>query len=336
MKKIFFSLLAVAAIAACAKTEIAYDQQDTIGFQVVSGKMTKAAVEGTEYPVDLNMYVFAMTEINSAANTTADYLDNAEFAKVLVSNDKNLWGGWLNDEAYPYYWPNVKKLYFSGVSKSGNVNNGAKPEYANGVITVDGYEPGLGSEAEGNNDLMWFPTTPQSYGKGTEYVPVVMKHACSWITIKLVGDDFTAGNYVVTDVHIEGLTTKGKAELGSTAVWTLPTTGDYVGKNYSVYSDATGTELPADEPAVFENNNSTIVLPNQVPGTLSIKYHFTSQAETKIEEIVTGSLKFDNAGTPWQPGVHYTYTVSITASQILIQPDVTDWTPSGDHTVTVQ
>ena len=353
MKKIIFSLFAVAALAACSKSEVAYDQPDAIGFQVVTGKMTKAAVADNKYPENLNMYVFAMTEVDTtpegqaektyAPNTTADYLKNAEFKQVTTSSDnKNLWGGWLNDEAYPYYWPNVKKLYFAGVSKSGNVTNatGATagvPVYNNGTITIEGYQPGVGTTALGNNDLMWFPTTLRSYGKGTEYVPVVMKHACSWITIKLVGDGFTAENYVVTDVHIEGLTTKGKAELGSTAVWTLPTTGDFVGKDYTVYSDENGTELPKD-PAVFENNNSTIVLPNQVPGTLSITYHFTSQAETEIEEVVTGSLKFDGDNV-WQPGVHYTYNVSITASQIYIQPDVQDWTPSpenGGHTVTVQ
>ena len=349
MKKILFSLFAVAAIAACTKSEIAYEQPTAIGFQVVTGKMTKAAVADNVYPENLNMYVFAMTEVEtekevegqvvkeSVPNGTADYLKNAEFAKVLVSNGQNLWGGWLNGEAYPYYWPNVKKLFFAGVSKSGNVNNGAVPAYNAGTITIEGYQPGVGTATLGDNDLMWFPTTSTSYGRGTVSVPVEMKHACSWITVKMAGDQWTAGRYTITDIHIEGLTTKGDVALDAAADWTLSTAAADQNKTYSVYSNTTGKALSTTATAEgFENIvNNTIVLPEQVPGTLSITYHFTSQAGEKIEEIVSGSLKFDGENT-WQPGVHYTYTVTIGADQILIAPTVDGWDESGEHTVTVQ
>ena len=337
MKKIIISMMAVAALAACTKSEVAFEQPDAIGFQVVTGKMTKAAVTDNVYPEALNMYVFAMTETDGgAANTTADYLKNAEFAKVLVSNGQNLWGGWLNNAAYPYYWPNVKKLYFAGVSKSGNVNNGAVPTYNNGTITINGYQPGVGAAVLGDNDLMWFPTTDESYGKGTVSVPVVMKHACSWITVKMAGDS----KYTITDIHIEGLTTKGNVDLNTAADWTLSTDAADLNKTFSVYSNATGKALSTTATAEgFENTvNNTVVLPEQVPGTLSITYHFESQAGEKIEETVTGSLKFDGEAT-WVAGTHYIYTVTITASQILIAPTVETWTPSpaeGGHGVTVQ
>ena len=342
MKKIIISMMAVAALAACSKSEVAFEQPDAIGFQVVTGKMTKAAVADNVYPEDLNMYVFAMTETDGgAANTTADYLKNAEFAKVLVSNGQNLWGGWLDGTAYPYYWPNVKKLYFAGVSKSGNVNNGAVPTYNSGTITINGYHPGVGTTDLGDNDLMWFPTTGESYGKGTVSVPVVMKHACSWITVKMAGDEWTAGRYTITDIHIEGLTTKGNVELKATAAdWTLSADAADQNKTFTVYSNATGKALSTTATAEgFENIvNNTVVLPEQVPGTLSITYHFESQAGEKIEETVTGSLKF-NGEAAWVAGTHYIYTVTITASQILIAPTVETWTPSpaeGGHGVTVQ
>lgn len=339
MKKIFFSLFAVAAIAACTKSEVAFEQTAAIGFQVVTGKMTKASVEDNIYPENLNMYVFAMTETAAGvANTTADYLDNAEFAKVL----DNLWGGWLNGEAYPYYWPNVKKLFFAGVSKSGNVNvnNAAVPTYSNGTITIEDYEPGVGTAVLGDNDLMWFPTTGESYGKGTASVPALMKHACSWITIKMAGDEWTAGNYHIIDIHIEGLTTKGDVALNDVADWTLSTADADKNKTYSVYSDTEGKELSTTATAEgFETiKNNTVVLPEQVPGTLSISYYFTSPAGERIDETVTGSLKFSGE-TAWAAGTHYTYTVTIGADQILIAPEVESWTPSpvtGDHTVTVQ
>ena len=339
MKKIIISMMAVAAMAACTKSDVAFEQPDAIGFHVVTGKMTKAAVADHVYPETLNMYVFAMTETDGeGANTTADYLKNAEFAKV----DQNLWGGWLNG-AYPYYWPNVKKLYFAGVSKSGNVNNGATeatPVYNDGTITIQGYQPGVGTTALGNNDLMWFPTTDDSYGKGTVSVPVVMQHACSWITVKMAGDEWTAGKYTITDIHIEGLTTKGDVALNDDADWTLSENADDKNKTFSVYSDETGNVLSTTATEVgFENiANNTVVLPEQVPGTLSITYNFESQAGETITETVTGSLNFDGENT-WVAGTHYIYTVTITANQILIAPTVQTWTPSpaaGGHGVTVQ
>ena len=236
--------------------------------------------------------------------------------------------------------PNVKRLYFAGVSKSGNVNNGAVPTYNSGTITINGYQPGVGTANLGDNDLMWFPTTDESYGKGTVSVPVVMKHACSWITIQMAGDEWTAGRYTITDIHIEGLTTKGNVDLDTAADWTLSTDAADQNKTFTVYSNTTGNALPTTATAEgFENTvNNTVVLPEQVPGTLSITYNFESQAGEEIEETVTGSLKF-NGEAAWVAGTHYIYTVTITANQILIAPTVETWTPSpaeGGHGVTVQ
>ena len=339
MKKIILSMMAVAALAACSKSEIAYEQTDEIGFQVVSGKMTKAAVQGTTYP-DLNMYVFAMTATetvdengqvtSTTPNATPNFLNNAEFTKKSVADGKNLWGG----TPTAYYWPNVEKLCFAGISKSGNVNDGVVPTYSNGLITVDGY---VQDPDNANNDLMWFPTTTAAYGKGTKYVPVDMFHACSWLTIKLEGDTYTAANYKVTEIWIEGLSTKGKAELGATATWTMQNSD----QTFEVLKNATGVALPTAGNATAENfentPNNTIVIPHQVPGDLYITYKFKTQANVELSETVTGSLKFDGNNT-WQPGVHYTYTVRITANEILIQPDLTEWTTpaSGDFDVEVQ
>lgn len=333
-------MMAVAALAACSKSGIEYEPADEIGFQVVNGKMTKAVVEGTKYPDGLNMYVFAMTatetkdadgNVTTTPNSTANFLKNAEFAHI---SSTTLWGGWKDGKANPYYWPNVEKLCFAGISKSGNVNNGVIPVYENGVITVDGY---VQDPANEYNDLMWFPTTPTAYGKDSDNVPVDMLHACSWVTIKLEGDGYTAGKYVVTDIKIDGLATEGKAELGQTATWTTKNSG----QTFTVLANGT-TALPKEGEATekgFENTpGNTIVIPNQVPGKLSITYKFVTQAEVELEETVTGSLKFDGENR-WQPGVHYTYTVKITAKQIYIQPEVTKWTPSpeeGSHGVTVQ
>lgn len=59
MKKIVFSIIAVAAIAACAKTEPTFEQPGEISFSPVSKYNTKAAVTGAAFSTDQEFYVFA-------------------------------------------------------------------------------------------------------------------------------------------------------------------------------------------------------------------------------------------------------------------------------------
>ena len=74
MKKIFFSIVALAALAACTKSEVAYEPTDEIGFSVVAGNMTKAVVDGETYPEDLAMYVFAETTDNEEAEANPIFI----------------------------------------------------------------------------------------------------------------------------------------------------------------------------------------------------------------------------------------------------------------------
>ena len=68
MKKIFFSLVALAALAACSKYEVEYTDNMELSFAPVSKLSTKAAVADTDYPDALNMYVFA----NAGLDTDKD------------------------------------------------------------------------------------------------------------------------------------------------------------------------------------------------------------------------------------------------------------------------
>lgn len=116
MKKIFLSVLAVAALASCTKMDTAYEARQEIGFTAIAGNMTKAAVDGTIFPTTLNMYVFAETTDNTT--TEANYINNAEFEHKSVVKNENVWGG----ASTQYYWPNSHNLHFAGYSKSGNVS----------------------------------------------------------------------------------------------------------------------------------------------------------------------------------------------------------------------
>ncbi len=364
MKKIFFSIVALAALAACTKSEVAYEATDEIGFSVVAGNITKSVVDGDVYPTTLDMYVFAETTDNGYAE--ANYILDGQFTHRTNKVDgTDVWGG-----VTPYYWPNVKTLHFAGYSASGNVNTKDNPATTdvvegvtvtydctgNGTLSITNYSPGTAA-AEGANDLMWFPSTELTraagYGKTDKYVDVYMYHTCAWITFIVKGDGPTVDNYTVTNLTMTNIDQTADVECtatgdGSTSASLAPsiewdnnekdsaTTADYdVTGTTSIVLDANGKDVETN--AAYDRDKTqgknVVVIP-QVPGLLNLTYTYESTTGDIIEETVEGlKLYLDNTVTPptdgpeeWLPGKHYIYTITIKANEILIAPSVpVDW-----------
>jgi hypothetical protein len=80
---------------------------------------------------------------------------------------------------------------------------------------------------------------------------------------------------------------------------------------------------------VFENTaNNMIVIP-QTPTSIDVKYSFVPQEGiAAITETKTNlPLKLNDANSvKWESGKHYIYTITITATEILIAPEVAEWT----------
>ena len=374
MKKIFISLLAVAALAACTKSEIAYEAPAEIGFTAVAGNITKAAVDGNVYPTDLNMYVNAYVHA-STVPSTPDYILNGEFVhRTTKVEGKEVWGGVTS-----YYWPNNQTLHFSGFSKSGSfyslntapatTGNGLTAVYnpSDDLLTINNYSPGTES-ASGANDLMWFRSTKYTasngYDKSTKSVPVEMYHTCSWITFMVQGDAATsasASEYKVTSLKINGIDltadvkcygavngkTFSKETLSDFVKWENNTaqTGEYQVNVVSsgVALVGTYTSDTSKTPKNLETGETTnvggnvVVIP-QEPGTIDIAWTYKSSTGATVSDSATGlSLKLDNNNTlNWVPGKHYVYTITIKANEILIAPTPVDWVDDVDHPVTIE
>lgn len=331
MKKIFFSLVALAALAACSKSEIAYEQTGEIGFLPVAKKATKVAEADAEYNTDLPMYIFANTYTDeNNTSFTQPYFANAKF----THRNNGIFGG---ADAF-YYWPNVKTLKFAGLSASGNVNNGATPELtANLEIKLDGYAPGTGGAEEGDNDLMWFPTT-QPYGKsdvpGTgntattdDNIEVVMQHACAWVTINIKGNGITGGAnpWTIKNVSFKDLSQSGNVLLGATANWTSVSEGTPC----TVFA---GTK-PLEEANVANftqigNFKDLIVVP-QTTKKLYVTYEYDSDPQSTtiptFSETKEIELTYGTSGDRWNAGIHYIYNITIGTTEILVEPTVTPW-----------
>ena len=72
MKKIFTIMLVAAAMASCSTSEVEFDNPKEIGFTAVANNISRAVVDGTVYPTSLDMYVYAWTTDNAAAD--ANYI----------------------------------------------------------------------------------------------------------------------------------------------------------------------------------------------------------------------------------------------------------------------
>ena len=361
MKKIFFSLVALAALAACSKSEIAYEQTGEIVLSPVTSNTTKSVAGYNSntfdgiFPTAIDLYVFANAQDENAqgellSSWTSPYFKNAPFVHSSKGNEGTQTHPTLEPVATAgayageptRYWPNVKTLKFVGYSDACNVSTLTKAPYVNtdlSTLTIEGYVQDNDNTAEGANDLMWFPVT-SAYGKSEGEIPAQMKHACSWITINVAGDDVTAtyeeGDPAVThtgwtlnSLVVKTLKHSGKVVCNATtAQWTLSGEDEY--EEY--YKPTTGTTFTKQYVKYENATNNFIVLP-QTPTSLDVTYTFTSQEAVGTNPAITLTetknvpLTF-NGSDPWLPGVHYIYNVKITATEILIDPVVVEWTES--------
>ena len=329
MKKIFISLLAVAALAACTKSDVALEDPAEIGFAPVTGNITKA--EGLEGVLDKDqeLGIYAFWDNDGTAGTVSDfaafndnYLVNALFKQKTVGG-VTAWGGAA--EAYP--WPVNGALVFAGYTTPGDavLTTGTAVEYAlaTDVMTFKNY-------ANANEfDLCWFGRTASSYNyRATgQAVPVKLSHALTWITVEVYGEGTPVGNWNITSITLANVVASGTATCnGATkkATWAPATTE----ATKTIYS---GTHTITDAAAELTNN---VIIPS-LPLQLTVNYSFAVQGQTKTDSK-TVSLKLNEGNTQaWESGVHYTYTLQFKGNEILVAPSYGEWATS-DQTVTVE
>lgn len=327
MKKIFYTLLAVAALASCSKTSEVESEGIEIKLAPIAKLQTKAnyfgAVNTNTYPVNENFDVYAYWKDVPAGETFADgllYLQNKDVANsgAEFTNKGEYWGG-----VDIYFWPKVGSLRFAAYSPSHlNVAHSQTDD----KYTINGYtQP---TETDKTFDFLVAPTTP-SYSMMTEAekVAIDFKHALSWITIKVKAKDAYAAQAIeIKKVTINNV--KNQADF-------VAEMGD--GIQYEEWKNQSGSESIV----VFEgsqkvtetmtdietNARGTIIIP-QSTTTLTIDFvqHGINGTTTLPVTSLDLNLDLKPKGTPWGPGKHYNYQITFTLNEILINPTVSDWT----------
>ena len=369
MKKIIISMMAVAALAACTKSEVQYEPAGEIGFSPVARNITKAAlgVEDNVYPTAQNVGVWANYDGTVEHGTTVDYSTTFETAYIAdkqftYHDDYLMWAG-----VTPYFWPTNGSLVFAGYSmtapatagaETANVGESRTYDFATDEMTITGYTQSL--DPAKTFDLLWFGRTAESYNLRNQAtgVPVVFSHALSWITIQAKGQGTVVDSnnpWRITSLVINNVASKGDVTMvgsgANAATWENVVDADDNTNNNTI-TVFTGDEPLAAAEAVFENTDyGTVVIP-QTPtavdatnpvATLTVKYKYNTPAGEEIEETsvvslaLTGAVDQDgNAVTGgWQSGTHYIYTLTFSQSEIMIAPTVEGWDEEVNQGVTV-
>ena len=355
MKKILFSLCALAALAACTKSEVQYEPSGEISFAPVAKTLTKsvAGYEGENFdgvfPTNVNLYVFANAQDEDSAGKLLETWETPYFKNALFVHGSK---GSENEQTFDNkkyattgayagqptrYWPNVKTLKFIGYSAACNVAatagtaTTAKVDNDFTTLTISDYTQDNSKTTEGANDLMWFPAT-QAYRKQADEIAVQMKHACSWITINVAKHtDLNNIEYKLDKLELASFAHKGEVVCTKDgATW------DKLGNNTTEeYCELKTDNTLSTNPTNFETNKNNFIVIPQTPVDLNVTYTYTSDSANNLTltETKPVSLEF-NGDTAWASGVHYIYNVTITATEILIDPVVVDWTEYDHDTST--
>lgn len=327
MKKIFFSLLAIAAVASCAKTETDYIGTDSeIKLAPVTAKQTKAnvlaAIDGTTYPVAENFDVYAYWKKGAAAGETytdgVSYLSEGTTSGVEFVNKGNYWGG-----AKTYYWPKNGALRFAAYSPSSiDMTHNQEGD----IYAIDEYENPSSTAATW--DLLVAPTS-ESYTTmtATENVSVVFKHALSWITLKVKTKNAdAAGIFDVKKVTINGINTKAKFEASMLdGIQYEEWSGQNTPAEYVVFEGS--QKVTAEATDIETTAAGTLVIPQETTNVTVVFNQAGVNGTLDMEDMeVNLDLVLDTDESKWLPGHHYTYTLIFDLDVILINPSIEDWT----------
>ena len=317
MKKIFLLLAAVAALAACSKSEVAYEPAGEISLAVVPQNMTKAMMTGETFLTTEQFNVWAwykqLPASTPVAKWMADGTDNQLYIpeKPFTHRQTTSWGG-----VTPYYWPKLGSLLFAGyyptdIAESvdytfdGSVNKMVFSGILQGQVsaTADEY----------TEDIMYFNMTPSSFASNP--VTVVFKHALSWITVNVRKSEGSP-KIVIDEIKFTAVNNEGKGTVDGAKVidWELTGTAKetVVGKAVELEEEVTKLVEP-------------LFIPQEMEGDLVIKYTVYSSETEKFTEVYTKALSALKTDLDtWEPAKHYIYNVEIGTSEILIDPSVTD------------
>ena len=339
MKKLFFiAAIAGAALVSCTKNELApsVTAQEEISFAApVVGAQTKVfGAIGATYDKEEDFDVWSKwnkTEITVWGGT--DYIVD----KPVTHNEATP-GGWHFTPAY--YWPAEGYLSFVAVS----------PSIGNNVTYSDTYGFTIADWSQGATqdkivDLMYSSpsfnhqkatyTSGDNAGEEAIYtykgVDIKFNHALSYLvfTIK-TADSYSTNTFQLKKITLSGIYTTGsftQKPSGTDPNWAVNTSG-----STGTYVAYEGTLPFGNSPVLAEavKHEEIILLPQTLTAgkqKLTIDYQIKADGDwiNQKQEVYleSGTIK------TWQMGMKYTYNLSVSMTEIILDPAVAEWKDGG-------
>lgn len=323
MKRFFFFAIAASALlAACNKTEAVYNEApQEIALTAVSNVATKTPVDGTDFEEGDNMQVAAY--LVDGATAAGNFFNGTIFNKT----SDRIWSG-----APARYWPiTTSTINFLAVTETGGgVDNTDITFDATNFASKATVELSNNNQWD-QNDLMYAAGT-QTHNEGAAYnsVPMVFKHALSWINFTLATNEHNA-TVVVNSITLNKAAYNGELTLTNDqynqnvvnttaavdASWDPVTTDAMLVPNADGDGAADPVTLTTGE-QLF--GNGLLVIPDGGAESFTINYTLTQEDGTALTYNYTHLL------TPnWEMAKKYFYNITISLTEILIEPSVTDW-----------
>ena len=261
MKKIFFSILAMAAMAACATDEtVVAPKGEAIGFGAFVDNVTKAIDPSYNSSSNKISEIYVYGTVTGSSDTPVSIFD---YTKVSDDNSVGYKSAWVCEKTQ--YWVAGADYQFAavaGVAKSG-------------VICTDYIPSSIVFTSNGTTDLVYGATTVEdASATGNATVAFDMEHLLAKVkftventTNKGFADKNSGYYYKVTGVKITNAYTAGTVAL-STKAWTVSGSNNNE-VSFGNVTKSTDESAAADaiaDRAVVTSNYERLLIPNNYTG----------------------------------------------------------------------
>lgn len=347
MKK-FFLLAAMAGVAltGCVKTEsevaVKSDSNRIVFDSPVVSSVTRALIDGTEYPDNVPFSVYAQYK-NDDTGEDLLYMNNVT-TKYVTSTPGTNQESWIPDGNY--YWPKQGTLSFAAYSPTAAQDAFTSVAWTDAAgFTFTGFNAVTNNDATKLYDLMYSDyaedkTKGDQVADNPDYYGVQLKfnHALSALIFKAqTQDDYANATIKITKIEVLNPVANGDLKTvngnPSTASWTPGTEAASMSVTGIADAALTSTSTP--------QGNAMLMIPQAFDADVKVKITYTMQMDsgepvTQTYDVALNTLnESDGASTTthdgWDASRRYTYNIIIGLDEIHFAPTVEDWT---DITVT--
>ena len=308
MKKLF--LLAASALmvlASCSKTDIVYQNEtpQEIGLFSVAKKQTKAAIDGEVFNHN-NMAVTAYLAAAASAETKV-FFEKTTFTKDGTTN--NFKGG--------KYWP-IENCTLNFFAIAPEIKDKVETDFETNQTTATATATVTVNNNQNNQiDVMYAVGQGKKTDSNPQNVTMTFNHALSWVDFQFKSNlAITINKITVENACFNGELTVQNTNFTNTSTQAVTANWNTTSEVSPYTVQGSALTLKANDSEYKSYNNGVLVIPTNEKTTFKIKYSYDGHEYT-----------YTHPDCEWtNMSKKYIYKIDMQLQQIIITPNVTDWT----------